>query len=361
LDVIIAGGGIIGSSIAWRLSQAGLRAAILDAGRLGAEASWAAAGMLAPGGEFEGSSPIHQFALANLRAYPAFVEELQSESGCSIDFQRFGAIEIAGSEAEWQRLAARAEIQAELGISASSMSPEQVRREAPLVNPEIAGAFFYPEDAVVNPREITHALSRACRERGVEIYEGVRVRAIRPETDSVLVMTDAGQFAAGWAVIAAGAWSSMITVEGCELARVFPVRGHLVGYSLEAETVGPIIRRGHSYLLQRAGGFTIAGSSTEDCGFRRDLDRAIITDIENRAAQMLPMLAERTTDTAWLGFRPATEREQPVIGPAAHPLVWLAYGHYRNGILMTPLTAARVASGITASSEMDCFGRSESH
>ena len=107
-DAIVAGAGIIGGSIAWRLAQAGLRVLLLDAGRMGEEASWAAAGMLAPGGEFEAPSRLASFALGSLRAYPAFVEELESETGLPIDYRRLGAIEVASSEAEWHALQARA-------------------------------------------------------------------------------------------------------------------------------------------------------------------------------------------------------------------------------------------------------------
>src|SRR5215471_9199782 len=139
-DAIVAGAGIIGGSIAWRLAQAGLQVLLLDAGRMGEEASRAGAGMLAPGGEFEAASPLATFALESLRAYPAFVTELESEAGLPIDYRRLGAIEVAASETEWHALQARAGSQARLGMPACPMSREELLRELPLLGPEAAGA-----------------------------------------------------------------------------------------------------------------------------------------------------------------------------------------------------------------------------
>jgi glycine oxidase len=347
-DSVIVGAGIIGSSIAWRLAQAGLRVALLDAGRMGGEASWAAAGMLAPGGEIEEPSAWASFGVENLAAYPEFVAELEDLTGQSIDFQRLGALEIARTEADWGRLLARAERQAKLGIRSATMSAQEVREEVPLLQSDIAGALFYAGDALVDPRGIMRALRIACRGCGVEIQEGVRATEIRTERERVEVVTDQGSLTAGCAVLAAGAWSSQIAVPGCELPRAFPVRGHLGGFALEGGSIGPILRHGHTYILQRGGGFTIAGTSSEDCGFDRSLDPSIISGIHERAMALVPSLNGRAFAESWLGFRPGIEGAGPVIGPVAGTTLWLAYGHYRNGILMAPLTAARVAAQIGA-------------
>ncbi len=355
-DVIVAGAGIIGSSIAWRLAQGGLRVALLDAGRVGAEASSAGAGMLAPGGEIEAHSPWNDFALESLRLYPDFVAELESETGCPIDFQTLGAVELALSEPEWNLLEARGRLQASLGISSCPMSPDELRKQAPLALLDAAGALFYPRDATVDPRHVMHALQSACLKRGVAIQEGVRVREIRPAIGSVEVITEDGLLSAAAAVLAAGAWSSQITVAGHALPRAYPVRGHLIGFRLAAGSLGPILRHGHTYLLQRAGGFTIAGTSSEHAGFDRTLDAAITSEIHTRAAQILPVLAGLTPEERWLGFRPAVEGDTPVLGRAGGHAFWLAYGHYRNGILMAPATAQRLAHQIMTNSETGSFG-----
>src|SRR5205085_5840441 len=130
---------------------------------------------------------------------------------------------------------------------------------------------------------------------------------------------------------------------GLTRPRTFPVRGHLIGYQLEPYSLGPLLRRGHTYLLQRSGGFTIAGTSSEQVGFDRGLNPAIVHDIQSRAAEVLPSLSGRQPLEKWLGFRPAIEGDRPAIGRAADTAVWLAYGHYRNGILMAPATAQRMS------------------
>jgi glycine oxidase len=350
-DAIVVGAGIIGSSIAWRLAQAGLRVALLDAGQMGSEASWAAAGMLAPGGEIESESPWTAFSLQNLRTYPAFVAELEAETGQTIDFQRLGAIEVALSEAEWHTLTARADAQSKMGIPSRALSALDLRHEIPRAAFGAAGAFLYPDDALVNPRDLMSALRRACLTMGVEIREGTRVEEIRPNARHVEVLTAGERFDGGSGVLAAGAWSSQIRVAGFALPRAFPVRGHLSAIRLEAGSIGPILRHGSTYILQRADGFTIAGGSSEDCGFDREIDRAIVADIRCRAAALVPEFAQHPGAESWAGFRPAIVGDGPLIEEVSGTALWLAYGHYRNGILMAPLTASRVAGGITGTDD----------
>jgi glycine oxidase len=348
-DAIVAGAGIIGSSIAWRLAQRGLHILLLDAGRMGGEASHAGAGMLAPGGEIDTPSPVNDLAAEGLRLYPAFVAELEEETGFHIDFQRLGAVELAASRKEWTELQARAERQAALGIPSAPLVSSDLRKHAPLVRQDVAGALFYPQDASVDPRDIMAALRIACQAAGVDIREGIRVTGLCPDAASVRVETSSETFSAAAAVLACGAWSSEIPIPGLTLPKAFPVRGHLIGYQLEPHSIGPLLRHGHTYLLQRSGGFAIAGTSSEQVGFDRTLDPAIISGIQTRAAVLVPALARCQPSDAWAGFRPAIEGDQPALGRAGETALWLAYGHYRNGILMAPATAHQIADGITAS------------
>ncbi|HZT34199.1 MAG TPA: FAD-dependent oxidoreductase [Bryobacteraceae bacterium] len=356
-DILVAGAGIIGTSIAWRLAQAGLRVCLLDAGKAGGEASWAGAGMLAPGGEVEDRSDWAEFALESRRLYPAFVAELAAESGCPIDFKELGAVEVAFAEAEWRALAERARKQAVLGVSSRCLSPVELRERVPLLGRETAGALWFPDDALVDPRQVMRALTACCRGRGVEIREGVRVTYFTLSPREALLETSAGPLTAGAAVLAAGAWSGEIPVRvnGAErpIPESFPVRGHLLGYLLDPGSLGPILRHGQTYLLQRANGLTIAGTSSEQVGFDRRLDRGIVRDIARRACELLPRLRAAGEPQPWLGFRPATAGLHPEIRRIEGAPLWLAYGHYRNGILLAPATAQRVSRQIIASSETD--------
>jgi glycine oxidase len=350
IDVIIIGAGIIGASIAWKLARAGLRVTLLDAGSMGGEASWAGAGMLAPGGEVETRDVWSDLALESLRMYPEFIAQLESESGLSIDYQRCGGVEVAFDDAEWQTLLRRAQLQLPLGIHSHALDGPALRERVPLFDRHAAGALLYPEDAIVDPRDIMRALRAACGATSIEVREGWRVTGISISADSVTVQNQRGDsLHAANAVLAAGAWSSEIRISGGALPPpplAFPVKGHLTGYQLAAGSLGPILRRGHTYLLQRSSGFTIAGTSSEHVGFDRALDQRVVGDITERVCELLPFLRGRELSTAWAGFRPAAESLGPVIRRAGDSALWLAYGHYRNGILLAPVTARLVSDEI---------------
>jgi len=333
MRLVVIGGGIVGGSIAWRLAQAGVDVTWVDARRIGGEASWAGAGMLAPGGELIARSSWAQFALESFSSYPAFVEELTRESGVGIDFRRCGAMESVRSKDEWQEVHARVALQRDLGIRSETRDD----------------GVFYPDDALVDPREIMRALAYCCEKLGVNVREQTRVVELALAQRGVEIQTQAGVIAAEAAVLAAGAWSSEIRVRGFEIPPVFPVRGHLLGYAMDAGSLGPILRHGHTYVMQRSSGFTIAGTSSEQVGFKREIDPHIVSEIHAQACELWPPLASARRTDAWLGFRPATANFEPVIGRLQDTPVWLAYGHYRNGILLAPATAARVAGEITSS------------
>ena len=150
--------------------------------------------------------------------------------------------------------------------------------------------------------------------------------------------------------MAAGAWASGIEVRSggrlLDLPKAYPVKGHLLGYRLPPGSLVPILRRGHTYVLQRSNGFTIAGSNEERAGFDRTVDAATADDIHRRAVSLFGYLEGRSPQERWTGFRPATETAEPAIGRVEGTDVWLAYGHFRNGILMAPATAERVAAEI---------------
>lgn len=345
----VVGGGIIGVSIAWRLAQRGWKVTLLDAGTVGGEASWAGAGMLAPGGEVVARSGWAELALESLRLYPEFVRELAAESNLAIDYQQHGALEIAFTPAELLALERKAVAQLEIGIPSSSVEARDLPR---LLGPA-AGARFYPNDALVDPRDVMAALRAACLAHGVEIWERARVLAIAASAACVDIEFNGGTLHPDAAVLAAGAWSSAVAVTvdvtPYPLPEVFPVRGHLIGYAQPRATIRSILRHGHTYLLQRAGGLLIAGATSERVGLDRRLDEAAIADLRTRASRVMPHLAQLDPTERWLGFRPATHDDAPVIQRAGQSQLWLAYGHYRNGILLAPATAQRIAQECSAS------------
>jgi glycine oxidase ThiO len=320
--VIIAGAGIIGLSCAWRLSQRGFSVTVFDAREAAREASWAGAGMLAPGGEIEKTSAITDMAMRSLAQYPEFVRELRAESGLPIDYRACGAIEVAFGGEEACALLDRGRRQAVLGIRSEACVYRGLE------------ARCYPDDAIVDPRDITRALLTICLRRGIRVKEHEPVTSI--ENEGRLIRTPRGEYRDEAVLIAAGAWSSRLAPG---LPRTMPVRGHLVSYDAPPGLLGPILRHGHTYLLQRGSGALVAGSSTEQAGFDRTLDRNIIDGIHARASRLLPPLASLKPAQAWNGFRPGIESDAPALGCIPGSSIWTAFGHYRNGILLAPETA----------------------
>jgi len=338
MHIAIAGAGIIGSSIAWRLAQRGCRVTLFDAGVMGGEASWAGAGMLAPGGEVVDHSEWSALAMASAAAYPGFVRELTAESGETIDYRKGGAIEVAVGRGEIDQLSQRVERQATLGIESREI-------DSPV---EGGVARLFPEDAIVDPRHVMRALRVACLARGVTIREHSPVTRVDWRAGQALVSTADGVVVADAAVLAAGAWNSKI-VAGFPMPDTFPVRGHLLGYHLPPGTLDSILRRGHTYLLQRSSGFFIVGASSECVGFDRNIDSSIVKELHANAERLFAPLRGLTPEP-WIGFRPATATYQPEIRTIEDTGIWLACGHFRNGILLAPETARRVTAGLTGAS-----------
>src|SRR6185312_4666173 len=309
----IIGAGIIGLTTAWRLARRGWQVTVFDRREVLHEASWAAAGMLAPGGEIDASTnpAFVRMALASLDLYPEFVRDLEEDSECSLEFRRCGAIDLGATEE-------KAAFHATLGIHSSPC----VFRGRP--------ARHYPNDAVVDPLSINDALRAVCRRYRIDIREHEPVTELLPHG----IRTARGDYPADCIVVAAGAWSSPL-LPG--LPRSYPVRGHLISFDLAPDLFPTILRDGHTYVLQRDNGSVIAGSSMEDAGFDCAIQPSIVEDIQRRAAELIPELAGLEPTTCWTGLRPATDCG-PVIRRIDGTNTWAAYGHFRNGILLAPYT-----------------------
>jgi glycine oxidase len=331
--MIVAGAGIIGLSCAWRLARCKIPVTVFDARKAGCEASWAGAGMLAPGGEMDEASPLAKMALSSLELYPDFVKTLREASDVPIDYQRCGALELALNDREAVELEQRAARQSAIGIRSESTRHK-----------DSVAARFYPDDALVNPRDIMAALRTACLRRGVAIHEGEPIIEIL--ADGAGVRTPRASYQADGVLIAAGAWSAALTY-GLAVPKAVPVRGHLIAYRAQPGVLRNILRHENTYLLQRDTGTLIAGSSTEQAGFNRTVDESVVQAIHARASQLLPALGEMHPAESWIGFRPGIEGGIPAIGRVDGTRIWTAFGHYRNGILLAPDTARRIEESVT--------------
>jgi glycine oxidase len=347
-SIAIAGGGIIGASIAWRLAQRGWRVTLFDKGSIGSEASWAAAGMLSLGGEIEGPSELASLATESRGLYSGFIRELEEASGLAIDYQECGALDVAYSEAEWEALQARAARQAATRIRSKQVPHSDLPAFWPRIRTSgLVGAFFYPGDAIVNTREVMVALAAVCQRAAVSILQDCPVDRAQISSSAATLESCRGREAFEAVVIAAGAWSNAIAVQGAPaLPSSEPVRGHLIGYQQPQQTCHTVVRHGHAYLLQRANGMLICGTSVEHVGFDRNIRPEVVRLLAEQAAFLLPHLQGTTPSEVWIGFRPGSEALR--MGAWHSHRLYLAYGHYRNGILLAPLTAERIASEITA-------------
>jgi glycine oxidase len=342
----VVGAGIIGASIAWRLAQRGWKVTLYDQGELGGEASWAGAGMLAPGGELDRASELLTLAKRSRSLYPEYIGELEMASGLGIDYQENGALDLAYSAAEWQELRERSNRQIPLGIHSRIIPVHQVKAFWPFVRSEgMVGAMFYPDDAVVDPRGVMAALRVACERAGVTIAERHAVHRIEQvSARQIRVWNGAGGNDFRAAVLAAGAWSGSIETSGMPpIPASEPVKGHLIGYQMPHKCCQTIVRHDltHTYILQRVNGFLIAGSNMEHAGFDRSIQNQVVKQLETNAAFVLPHLAETSPTEVWTGFRPGSDRLH--IGRWQESPLYLAYGHLRNGLLLAPVTAERIA------------------
>ena len=327
MRVTVVGAGIIGLSIAWRLAQAGCSVVVKDAGPLAGESSWAGAGMLTPAGEFRDESRWTRLAIDSLAGYGDFVTELTLATGMEIDYRVAGTLEVAVNEEE----AAEQDRPRPAGIRVEAISPEQAGTLAPIARTGIRQARWIPNEAVVDPRQVCAALIAACRALGVTLEENTPV-----------------DVPAGPTVIAAGAWASRAAGLG-PAPRSFAVKGHLLGYWCKPGSLVPIVRRGHYYALQRASGFTLFGSDEQREVWDRTTEPARIQALAAAAAELLPGLLAREPDEAWAGLRPWSDAVEPVVEQLPGREVWLAYGHFRNGILLAATTARMVTGAILAS------------
>jgi glycine oxidase len=317
-DVIIAGAGIIGISLALELRERGATVLVLDRAEPGSEASSAAAGMLAPS-DPETPEALHSLAMASARMFAAFVQKVESAAGIQVDFRRVGTIALTPEPTaprEYRRLSA-AELQLlEPSIHCSDNS-----------------AYFVREDSV-DPHLLTRAALAAARTLAVEIRGHTAVTEIRARGDAVEVVTQADTFFAAAAVDCRGAWSG---------TPVRPRKGQMLYVLPEATLLQHVLRTPEVYVVPRSSGKVLIGATVEDVGFDKAVDPSAIHRLLSAAAKYLPALASAPITQSWAGLRPGTPDDLPIIGPTDTPRIFTATGHFRNGILLAPVTAQIMA------------------
>jgi glycine oxidase len=348
-DAVVVGGGAIGLCCAWRAARRGARVIVLDRAEPPAGATRVAAGMLAPIGELAFGEPeLLRMTIAAAKLYPEFVAELETSSGLSTGYARHGALHIALDRDEAAELRRVHDLQRSLGLGAEWLPPRRCRDLEPGLTPSFNGGVHAPEEAAVDPRQMTAALLAVLAAEGVEVRGGAEVTAALLDGERIEgVRTGSGEeLRADAVVLATGAWSGADAWLP-EPARppVRPVKGQIVELrALDGEApCERIVASERVYLVPRPDGRLIVGATTEERGFDSTVTAGGVHELLREAYRLLPDVAEMELVESMAGLRPGTPDNLPLIGPGALDGLILACGHYRNGILLAPLTGDAVA------------------
>jgi glycine oxidase len=347
-DIIIVGGGVIGLAIARALllRRAG-KVTLIERGQPGTEASWAAGGILAPQVEANHADSFFRLAAASRDLYPVFAGSLKTETGVDVELDQTGTLYLGFSEKDEAELRLRYEWQSSEGLSVEWLTAEEARALEPCISSQVRCALSFPNDFQVENRRLVEALMVANDKLGMRLMTDTVVSELRIEGGRILgVETSAGFMAAPVVVIAAGAWTSLIKSNGAQI-KIEPVRGQMLCFESRPQIVRHVIYSSRGYLVPRRGGRLLAGSTTEQAGFDKHVTDDGMRAIRSMASEIAQATEQLPLIDSWAGFRPRAEDDLPVLGPD-HEVDGLFYatGHYRNGILLAPITGELIAAAI---------------
>jgi glycine oxidase len=348
-DVLVIGGGVIGLSVAWRARERGMSVTVLERDVLGGGTSRVAAGMLAPVAEVEfgeAGRRVLDLGLRSADMWPAFSQQLAHATGRQVGLLATGTLLLARDADEARELERQIAFRDSLGLATNRLRPSQAREREPALAPTVRLALEAPDDHSVDPRLVLAALRVACESAGVRVHEHAPVARI--ETDASGERVAGARIGdqlhrCGQVVVAAGAWSSALAGSD-ERVPVRPVRGQLLRLR---DPGGPgllsrVVRFEGGYVVPRADGRYVLGATVEERGFDVQPDAGGIYELLREAIEVVPGLRELKIEELCVGLRPGTPDNAPAIGPGTLDGLTWATGHYRNGILLAPLTAELV-------------------
>ena len=346
---MIIGAGVIGLGIAWRLAHAGCSVTVYDRAEAGRGASWAAAGMLAAAVETEpGEEQLLVLTLASQRMWPSFARELEAVSDISVGYRDEGTIVVALTRDDAEHLRHICDFQKSLGLELQWLSGAEARRREPHLRPGIPAAVWSPQDHQVENRWLTQGLGEAARRAGVVLREHVPVREVEVAGGRArAVLTDHGRDPADVVILAAGAWSREIAgIPSAHLPPVRPIKGQML--ALRMDPSAPLLRHvvwaPRSYLVPRRDGRLVVGGTVEERGFDDTLTAGGLLALLEGAWRAVPAIEELPIAETWVGFRPGSRDDAPMLGPSGIDGLIVATGHHRNGILLTPITVETVSA-----------------
>jgi glycine oxidase len=347
-DVIIVGGGVIGCAIAYNLADAGVRVTILERSEVGAEASGASAGVLAPLDLSMEPGPLLDLCLASMPLHPSLADKLREETGIEVEYVRSGLLRVALTDEDADDLRALAE-RHQLAGMLEWVEPEALRR----LEPRLAaarGGVYSPYLHQVNAHRLTQVLAQAAVGRGVVLRQGVAVTGFVTNGSRVTgVRTGDGRMAAGHVILAAGSWTGALGRRLGVSLPVKPMRGQMLAFPNFSSPLRHILLGEDSgYLAPKANGFLFVGSTVEDVGFRKNTTVRVLAGLRRMAATLVPSLAYAEVASDWAGLRPGSPDDLPMLGPVpGWEGVSVASGHFRKGILLAPITGRLMAQWLT--------------
>jgi glycine oxidase len=360
-DVIVVGGGVIGLTAGWRLAQRGLRVTVLERDEPGSGTSRVAAGMLAPIAEADvNEEPLLRLGVRSAAIYPAFVEELRELSGRDPGYLKCGSLLTARDRDEAESLRREQAVRERLKLAVSRLKPGDARALEPALAPALRLALDVPDDHAIDPRALVVALVAALEHTGVSVRRGAAVVRVAIADGGIagVVLADGARLAADHVVIAAGSWSDAIAgLPDHARIPLRPVKGQIMRLH---DPAGPglltrVLRMRPAYIVPRGDGRYVLGATMEERGFDTTVTAGAIYELLRDAIELLPGLSELVIDGLEAGLRPATPDNAPLIGPGTVAGLHWATGHFRNGILLAPVTGEMVVESVLGGSSLSAF------
>ncbi|GGQ17318.1 glycine oxidase ThiO [Streptomyces roseolilacinus] len=355
-DVLVIGGGIIGLVTAWRAAQRGLRTAVADP-EPGGGAARVAAGMLAAVTELHyGEETLLGLNVASAERYPAFVAELEEATGLDVGFRTSGTLAVALDADDRAHLRELHALQRRCGLASEWLTGRECRRLEPMLAPCVRGGLRVDGDHQVDPRRLSAALVLACERAGVVFHRARadRLSVVRGRAAGA-VLADGAEPAADQVVLAAGSMSGRLDgVPDGALPPVRPVKGQVLRLAVPgayapflSRSVRAVVRGSHVYLVPRENGELVVGATSEEMGWDTTVTAGGVYELLRDAHELVPGITELPLTETRAGLRPGSPDNAPLLGPSALPGLHLATGHYRNGVLLTPVTGDVMAAVLT--------------
>lgn len=349
-DVVVIGGGVIGLAIARGLALRGVRdVCLIERATLGSEASFAAAGMLLPQVEADTDDDFFKLACRSRDLYPSFATALREETGIDVELDTTGTLYLAINEHEHEEIEKRCRWQAQAGLAVELLSGARARELEPCISGSVLGALRFPNDIQVENRRLLSALAHSVDSLGIDVLTETTVESLMIERSRVNgVQTSRGPIRCKSIVIAAGTWSSLLLrSSGCPDPAIQPVRGQMICLEAKPQLTRHVLYSPRGYLVPRQDGRLLAGSTSENAGFARRVTAGGISSILQNTLEISPAIATLPVVDTWAGLRPRPADGLPVLGACGEiDGVIYATGHYRNGILLAPLTAELITEAV---------------